>query len=62
MKRAVPKTPQSADADMRALLDALRENVESITGVRGGKIKELPMNATSADIISKINELIARLQ
>jgi len=61
-KRALPRTPPKADVDTRMFLDAVKENIESLTGVRGGKIKELPATATNADIIGKINELVGRLQ
>ena len=42
---------------------AVKERLEQIAGERGTKIKPLdPATATSADIYSKINELIALLQ
>lgn len=45
-----------------SFLDAVKENLEIITGQRGGKVEELPATATLDDVISKLNEIIARLQ
>lgn len=61
-KRAIPKPPSGTPPDMRMFCDAVKENIESITGVRGGKIAELPATATLADVIGKVNEIVARLQ
>ena len=41
---------------------AIKETLEVLTGQRGGAIEPLPTSATTAQIISKINEIIARLQ
>ncbi|MDO6385576.1 hypothetical protein [Uliginosibacterium sp. 31-12] len=40
----------------------LSQNFEYMTGARGNKIKTLPENASVADIIAKLNEVINRLQ
>jgi hypothetical protein len=39
----------------------MKENLEIITGVRGGIIAQLPENASNSRVISKINEIIQRL-
>jgi len=62
-KPALPDTPSPGAAPMaRFEFDArVRETLEVLTGRRGGRIAPLPADATSDDIIAKINELIARL-
>lgn len=44
-------------------LDAIQENIEIITGSRPniGPIAQLPATATNAEVVAKVNELIARL-
>ena len=46
---------------MYRALELIKQNVEQITGVRGGPIEQLPATATPAEIIRKINEIIVRL-
>ncbi len=60
-KPAIPDIPPG-DAAMRRVLYALKENVEVVTGRRGGQVAPLASTATLADVISKLNELINRLQ
>jgi hypothetical protein len=43
------------------MLQCLKENVELLTGVRGGLIQKLPQTATLGDVINKLNELIDRV-
>ena len=51
------------DQGLNSVVNALKENIEIITGSRigVGEIRSLGANATNAQIISKINEIIARL-
>jgi len=42
-------------------LKAMKESIEIITGVRGGKIESLSSSATNDQIIAKINEIVERL-
>jgi hypothetical protein len=56
-----PAIPQPSGDPIR-LFTALKENVEIITGRRGGKVEALSTSATTAQVIDKINEVIARLQ
>jgi hypothetical protein len=51
------------DKTLNQAISALKENVEIITGARlgVGEIKALEPTATTEQIISKINEVIARL-
>jgi hypothetical protein len=48
--------------ESRPVIEALKENVEELRAMRGSKIDTLQNTATTSDIISKINEIIARLQ
>ena len=52
-----------ADRSLTLAIQALKENVELITGARPGidAIAKLDTAATNAQIISKINEIIARI-
>ena len=59
-KRSIPSIPQTELA-LYNVLASLKENVELLTGVRGGALTELPANASLADCISKINEIVRRL-
>ncbi len=45
------------------MVAAMKENIEVITGARAGstQIESLPTTATTADIVSKVNEIIGRL-
>lgn len=60
-KRAIPQTPRGTENRGR-FDEAVKENLEIITGQRGGKIEALADGASNAEIIAKINELIALLQ
>ena len=61
MKRAIPPVPRPGLP--RAGFDqALKENLEAIMGQRGEPIRPLADTASTADIIAKVNEIIARLQ
>ena len=56
------RKPGLPDSRSPEFLNAVKENIEIITGRRGGKVALLPKTATTAQIIEKINELIDRLQ
>lgn len=56
------RKPGLPDPRSPEFLNAVKENVEIITGRRGGKIAPLPTSATLPDVITKLNELIDRLQ
>lgn len=61
-KRAIPQVPKRGNEPRQAFDAALKENIEILTGQRGGRIKTLVATATTAEIIAKINEIIDRLQ
>jgi len=60
-KPSIPDVPHGTSP--RGAFDtALKETLESITGRRGGVITPLADTATTADIITKINDIIAKVQ
>lgn len=61
-KPAIPSTAV-ADRSAQMILNAMKENIEIMTGARPGvgPILTLPASATNAEIVTKINEIIARL-
>ena len=62
-KRAIPSLPKSSiGSDRRVFDEAVKENLEVIMGQRGEKLLPLPTTATQADIIERVNALLARLQ
>ena len=61
-KPAIPSTQGVSDRAILSLLAPIKENIETITGVRGGVITKLPATTTDlALIVEKINEIIVRL-
>lgn len=60
-KPAIPSTSLLQDKLTATLIGPIKENIEIITGVREGLITPLPTDATLADAVSKINEIIARI-
>lgn len=61
-KPAIPPY-SSADKTLTQVVTAMRENIEIMTGVRPGtrQINQLGTTATNAEIITKINEIVAAL-
>lgn len=59
-KPSIPSIP-GKDKEMASVLRPIKENIESITGVFGGKMSGLNQDATLPDVINKINEIIDRL-
>lgn len=60
-KPAIPQVPR--DGQPRTPFDqAVKETLEIITGRRGGAVQPLPADASLADVIAKVNELVARIQ
>lgn len=60
IKPSIPST-QMIGGEQGRILSAMKESLELITGARGKEIKILTPNATDAEVISKINEIITRL-
>jgi hypothetical protein len=61
-KPAIPVVTTGDRAVVNALT-AVRENIELLTGMRPGidQISQLASTASTADMITKINQIIARL-
>lgn len=63
MSNTLPSVPRSAVDHGRALFDSkVKEALEIVRGARGGLIAELPVTASLTDVISKVNEILRRLQ
>lgn len=60
-KPSIPALQGIKDQALLKVLTPVKENIELMTGVRGGVIEELPENASLSSTISKINEIISRL-
>lgn len=60
-KRAIPQVPKP-DQSRQGFDSALKEVIEVIVGRRGTPIALLPANASNAEVIAKVNELILLLQ
>jgi microcystin-dependent protein len=60
-KPAIPDT-QGMDAQLRKVLDPIKENIEILTARRGTPISQLTANPSVADIATKLNALLALLQ
>ncbi len=59
-KPAIPPVPYGDPA--RSNFDSsVKEALEQLTGQRGGRVEPLAEDATTAQIVAKINELVARL-
>ena len=58
---SIPPTTRIPPA-MLAHINALKETIEFYRGLRGGSIDTLADNATDADVLAKLNELINRMQ
>lgn len=58
-----PAIPAVAVEDQRVaqLLRPIKENIEILTGVRGSSLTKLDSSATLSEVITKLNEVIDRL-
>lgn len=65
MKKVVARKPvistMGMPAELAWFLKPVKENIEMVTGARGGELKGLKSEATQDEIIKKVNELIARI-
>lgn len=62
MARKYPSTPQLGTNNDRAVLASLANTLTYITGQAQPAITPLPTGATTAQIVDKLNELLARIQ
>lgn len=60
LKPAIPPTTDLPYALLK-ILDPMKENIETITGRRGGKIQTLPADATLEQTVERLNLVISRL-
>ena len=60
-RRSIPTVPRSDKARMD-FDAAVKERLEVMGGERGEKIRLLPADASLAEAVAKVNELIARMQ
>ncbi len=60
-KKAIPSPALVADPHASRALYAIKENIDVITGASGSEIATLGTAATLADVISKVNEIIRRI-
>ena len=60
-KPAIPQVPRP-DQPRGGFDQAVKENLEILTGRRQGQVKPLVSTATSDEIIAKLNEIIERMQ
>jgi hypothetical protein len=60
-KPAIPSTFTIQDKSIAAVIGPMKENIEILTGVREGLIDPLPSDATLAQVIAKVNEIVLRL-
>lgn len=59
-KPGIPAIPLGPP-DVHSFHRALKENLELLTGIRGGTIDILTPTATLDDVIAKLNEVIVRI-
>jgi hypothetical protein len=64
MKKAAIPTVRTGDSNVDRAIDAIKQNLDVITGQTKGvdKFPPLPPNASLAQVIARVNELVARLQ
>ena len=58
-----PQIPSAAmlPTELARIVGPLKENIEIITGARGGELTQLATTATNAEIIQAINAIIVKL-
>lgn len=61
MKKPSIPAVNVADRKIASLLTPMKENIEVITGARGGPLTQLPTDANLGQVISTINAIIVRL-
>ena len=61
-KPSIPGT-SSLSQELARILEPIKQNIEVITGARPGvsEIQPLASTASLSDVISKVNELISRI-
>lgn len=62
-KPAIPAVQASTVVDRRlaTIIEPIKQNIEMITGVRGGRTEQLDNTADLDQVITKLNEVIAKI-
>lgn len=60
-KPSIPSVMGVTDQKVAALLRPIKENIEILTGQRGDSLTKLDDSATLSQVITKLNEVIDRL-
>lgn len=61
MKKPAIPAVSVQDQKVASLLRPIKENIEILTGQRGGSLTKLTADATLSDVINKLNTVIDRL-
>lgn len=61
MKKPSIPTTSSMSPAMAQVLGPIKENIEIITGIRGGPLSAIPADAPITQVINTLNQIIARL-
>lgn len=61
MKKPAIPSVSFMPQDVARVVQPIKETVEMLTGTRGGELSTLSDTATTAEIITAINAIIARL-
>jgi hypothetical protein len=56
-----PSIPAVTPTNISTTIGAIKENIELITGARQGELAQLAATASTADIITKINQIVIRM-
>ena len=59
-KKAIPKVPIINPQQVR-FDTAMKENLEVLLGMRGGKIEKLKQGASLDEVVAKVNEILSLL-
>lgn len=60
-KPSIPSVMGVTDTATRTILTAMKENIELTNGLRTTPVQILPIDASLQGVISKVNEIIERL-
>lgn len=61
-KLAIPNVPVRSPEQRMHFDRAVKHNLEQIAGLRDGSISSLASDASLADVIAKVNQIIEQLQ
>jgi len=64
MKKAAVPTVRTGQPNVDRAFDAIKQNLDAIMGQTRGldKLQPLPSTATLAQVITRLNEILARIQ